>query len=87
MNTAMDDWKEIGALLARVAQMEAALRLNYDFLTKALGYDSHDFLVQSTETALGIPTLALTSETQCPPCQLELGGKRCGDCGYAKDGK
>jgi hypothetical protein len=41
--------------------LKAALRLNYDFLTKTLGYDSHDFLVQSTERALGIPTLE-TSE-------------------------
>ena len=24
-------------------------------------------------------------ETQCPPCQLELGGHRCGDCGYAEE--
>jgi hypothetical protein len=31
-------------------------------------------------TALGVE--CAPPETQCPPCQLELGGQRCGDCGY-----
>lgn len=31
----------------------------------------------------GSPRCPQHAKDACPPCQLELGGKRCGDCGYA----
>lgn len=46
-----------------------------------LGFDSNDELKR---LRAGSPP-ETSAAPSCPPCQLELGGKRCGDCGYAPE--
>ena len=76
-------------LIAHAERLEAALRTACDWLSAELhAYDQGSSLCEPDAARMreflgrAYAVIGLAPETQCPPCQLELGGKRCGDCGY-----
>jgi len=68
MNTAMDDWKEIGA---RVAQMEASLREIADFAEQFIGDDEDERMYWVHQIADN--AIPFTAETHvCQYCGKQL---------------